>query len=718
MFAPLPFLLNQQCKLPFSWWFQVTNYDETHCHKWALLLRQRQEKLSLLLNSINHQDFSKASGLFKEIFFGVPRGNAAEPGMAGSLLYHMAMVTKMEAETRILLEELDLEAPEVSAQMWRFYEDFTSDASELTASVPLDLDTRKFALTPNPTNAEKTALFLGLNKKTQQVAKMIANQSPHAAEAAKNIFSEWATSVAEMRFRQEFQTIKGLLTLSELAKTWGVQRLSQAMSRVQDRFGQETVSIALEVTLKVGMRREKLQSVMLSDHYIDYAMSIDSLDGHMQFLNCPIHGGHKYIGEKLGITNEVASLFCRHFCFSHAKAMLETVLPFTFELTQPQRMATHGKCDFYLKLGYSPTAPPSEKFIPLVVSWNLTRKCNLKCSHCYINASQTELKDELNTEESKRLIDQIAEVSRPLLILSGGEPLLRDDVFELIRYGTQKGLRMGLGSNGCLIDENVAKKLKDAGIKTVSISLDSSVEAQHDDFRGVHGSWSKAVRALKLLRENGILVQANTTLTQQNYGQIDDIMTLTEQIGVENFHLFFLVPTGRGAKIADISPAMYEDMITGTFAKTHKHTLNVRPSCAPQFMRIAKGMGLDMRQWIRGCIAGMYYCRIYPNGDVTPCPYLPVKLGNIREKSFKEIWFASPVFKALRNPDCLEGKCGECEHKIICGGCRARAYGLSSDFIDYCGDLHEPGELRGNYLAEDPWCAYNPNSQGKKRKEA
>ena len=131
------------------------------------------------------------------------------------------------------------------------------------------------------------------------------------------------------------------------------------------------------------------------------------------------------------------------------------------------------------------------------------------------------------------------------------------------------------------------------------------------------------------------LVQVNTTLTQQNYNQIDDIMSLAENIGVENFHLFFLVPTGRGTKLTDISPEKYEEMITKTFAKTANHKLNVRPSCAPQFMRIAKGMGLDMRQWIRGCIAGLYYCRIYPNGDITPCPYLPIKLGNIREKSLQ-----------------------------------------------------------------------------------
>ena len=305
-------------------------------------------------------------------------------------------------------------------------------------------------------------------------------------------------------------------------------------------------------------------------------------------------------------------------------------------------------------------------------------------------------------------MDQICEISKPLLILSGGEPLLREDVFELIRYGTEKGLRMGLGSNGSLIDDTTAKKLKEAGATTVSISLDSSIPERHDEFRGVTGTWEKATNAIKALRENGVLVQVNTTVTQENYVEIDEIMTVAEQLGVENFHLFFLVPTGRGARIADISPAMYEGMIKTTFAKAAKHKLNVRPSCAPQFMRIAKDMGLDMRQWIRGCIAGLYYCRVYPNGDLTPCPYLPIKLGNVREKSFSDIWFTSEIFKALRDPNALKGKCGACNFRGLCGGCRARAYGLSSDFIDFCGDLHEPTALHGDYLAEDPWCIYNP----------
>jgi radical SAM protein with 4Fe4S-binding SPASM domain len=689
----------------------LTKFDERHCHKWALLLRERREKLNKASALVASGDFGGAKRFFSEIFYGASLGESADPGMAGSLLYHMAMVTKMETETELLQNEFQVHLPDITGQTLKFYGDFVSDADELTGTLAparLILDPNESVSRPSLSTNEKISLFTELTEKTKALESMLNNENPNAAESFEDLFQDWTRRVLEMRLRQEYETIKGLLVTAELAKVAGIIQLRDFMDRAQDRFGEETVRIALDVTLKVGLRREKLQSIMLSDHFINYTMDAAKLDGSMQFLNCPIFGSHKYIGETLGISEEVAALFCTHFCYAHARAMLNTVLPFTFGLWQPQRMAPHGKCEFYLKLGFSPAAPASEKFVPLVLSWNVTLKCNLKCSHCYINAGARELSNELDTEEAKNLMDQISEVSRPLLILSGGEPLLRPDIYGLVRYGAAKGFKMGLGSNGSLIDDEAAKKLRDAGITTVSISLDSNIPEHHDEFRSVKGCWEKAVRAVKALRESGVLVQVNTTVTQQNYEEIDDIMTLSEGLGVENFHLFFLVPTGRGAKLADISPAKYEDMIRTVFAKSVRHRLNVRPSCAPQFMRIAKDIGLDMRQWIRGCIAGLYYCRVYPNGDITPCPYLPVKLGNIREKGFKEIWFNSRVLRTMRDFSALKGKCGICDYRDLCGGCRARAYGLSGDFIDYCGDLHEPAELKADYLTEDPWCVYQP----------
>jgi len=686
----------------------VTNFDVRQCHKWAQLLLARQEKLSQAEAALERGDFDLAKKMLNQIVYGA-YGKEVDPGMVGSLLYHMAMVTKMESETRVILEELNVECPEITEKLGKIYGDFEADSKELLKYGNFHIPKAKqLASAKRLSSSEKIALVTQLEAETKKTETLLSSKDPKAAQVMKKLFGQWTEHVLQTRLAQEYETIKGLLVTDALSKTVGLKALEEAMVRVKDKFGQETVNIALDVTLKVGMRREKLQSVMLSDHFITMNMSTEKLDGHMEFLNCPIFGSHKYAQEKYGVDKQVSALFCRQFCFAHAKAMLDVVLPFPFTLWQPKLIASDGNCEFYLKLAYSPQAKQDEKFVPLVMSWNVTRECNLKCSHCYINAAEGKLQNELTTQEGKNLIDQISEVSHPLLILSGGEPLMRSDIFELIEYGSSKGLKMGLGSNGSLIDDQVARKLKKAGIATVSISIDSNIPKQHDEFRGVEGAWEKAVNACKALQKNNVLVQVNTTLTHENYDQIDAIMTLAEEIGVENFHLFFLVPTGRATKLTDISPQKYEDMITKTFAKVSKHTLNVRPSCAPQFMRIAKGMGLDMRQWIRGCIAGMYYCRIYPNGDVTPCPYLPIKLGNVREQSFKDIWFNSPVFKALRNPDCLKGKCGKCEYRQLCGGCRARAYGLSADFIDYCGDLHLPAEAKSDYLTEDPWCVYQP----------
>lgn len=352
--------------------------------------------------------------------------------------------------------------------------------------------------------------------------------------------------------------------------------------------------------------------------------------------------------------------------------------------------------------------------MPRLISWNMTFRCNLRCPHCYLDAGEREREEELNTAEGKMLIDEIAEVSKPILILSGGEPLLRNDFFEIARYATEKGLTVAMGTNGTLIKDSVAQELKSCGVKAVAISIDSCIPDRHDAFRGVKGSWRQAMEGIKACIRNDISLQINTTVTQQNYDEIDEIMALAEREGASAFHLFFLVPTGRSVNIEDISAEMYEQMIGGVLEKiaTAQCNLDIRPVCAPQFMRIASQKGLKQERWSRGCIAGLTYCRIYPTGEVTPCPYLPIKLGNIRETHFEKLWFHSPILKALRDFENLKGKCGVCEYRAICGGCRARAYGLTG-FMDFCGDLHAPEDLKGDYLAEEPWCPYIPSGGGR-----
>ncbi len=675
-------------------------------------MEKRQYKLEKATVALWSGDFETAKKVVSEIFHGDSESNKnADPGMEGSLLYHMAMITKMEAEPRLVLEELNLENPNIDTQLRNFFDVFASDAKELMEkNLHIEVKPEVAMSETVPLEKEKIALFSKLTEKTNAVEDMLRKEDPKAELELQNLFLEWTKSIVDMRMRQEYQTMKGFLIIAHLADCLGMGRVDSTMYNVQEKFGKETVEAALNVTLRVGVRREKLQRVMLSDHYVEHSMNMKELEGSMLFQNCPIFGSHHYISEKLNIENETAMLFCRHFCFAHAKAMFDSVLPFTFELSQPKRMAADGKCEFYMKFASASNAV-REKFVPLVISWNVTANCNLKCVHCYINAGEKETINELSTDAAKMLIHQIAEVSKPLLILSGGEPLLRKDIFELVRYGTDRGLKMAMGSNGVLLDDAVARNLKNAGITTVSISLDSSGPMLHDEFRGVEGSWQRAIEAIKALRRNNVITQVNTTVTKQNYNEINDIMALAEKLGVENFHLFFLVPTGRGTRIEDITPDMYETMIESTFSKTLQHNLNVKPSCAPQFMRIAQETGIDMKRWVRGCMAGLYYCRIYPTGEVTPCPYLPIKLGNIREKTFEEIWFNSEVLRNLRDFRKLKGKCGICEYNDVCGGCRARAYGLTSDFIDFCGDLHEPTELRGDYLAEEPWCTYKPKGQ-------
>jgi len=348
----------------------------------------------------------------------------------------------------------------------------------------------------------------------------------------------------------------------------------------------------------------------------------------------------------------------------------------------------------------------SSRYLPKIISWNTTFRCNLRCAHCYINASKKE-EGELNTDEGKKIIDQIAEVSKPILILSGGEPLLRRDIFQLAEYGVKKGLSVVMGTNGTLITDEVAHKLKNAGIRKVGISLDSTRPEKHDSFRGVDGAWKSTMKGIEACRRMNLDFQIQTTVTRDNYDEIKEIIELAQQSGASDFHLFFLVPTGRAKKIADITPDMCETMINDILEQRGRYTFDVKPTCAPQYTRIAREKGLTLNRWGRGCIAGLSYCRIYPTGEVTPCPYLPIRVGDLRERSFKEIWFGSEVFSRLRDFKNLKGKCGNCEYQEVCGGCRARAYGLSGSSVG-CGGFTALAEVAGDYLAEDPWCLYQP----------
>jgi radical SAM protein with 4Fe4S-binding SPASM domain len=298
-----------------------------------------------------------------------------------------------------------------------------------------------------------------------------------------------------------------------------------------------------------------------------------------------------------------------------------------------------------------------------------------------------------------------------VLILSGGEPLLRKDIGEIIQYGSALGLRMAIGTSGTLIDRGVAKKLHEYGISSVAISLDSPTPELHDRFRGLKGAWQKAVRGITSCRSEGIQVQINTTVSSENFSELHGIVSLGRDLGVNNFQVFFIVPVGRAAGSKSPDPARYEAMIRDVVTTVARPGISVRPTCAPQFMRIARESGLKYPDWQKGCIAGLSYCRICPDGEVTPCPYLPVSGGNVRKTPFNDIWTKSPVFKSLRDPDAILGKCGSCEYRNVCGGCRARAYGVTSGSRDRCGRFAFQAGTDKGYLGEDPVCTYLPGGE-------
>ncbi len=346
---------------------------------------------------------------------------------------------------------------------------------------------------------------------------------------------------------------------------------------------------------------------------------------------------------------------------------------------------------------------------PRIISWNITLRCPLKCSHCYVDAGEQEADGVLSTEEAFAVIDQIRATGTPVVVLSGGEPLLREDVYAIAQYGTKKGLQMVMGTSGYLIDQETAKNLKKAGILAVAISLDSKDPKVHDSFRGVEGVWEKAVQSIRHCRDAGIAVLINMSVMRSDISEVKDVIRLGTSLGVCDYQLFFPIPTGRARQIEPRSPEEYEELIRQILIHYRDSGLNIRPTCAPQFRRIADELGIKNPAWGRGCLAGISYCRIFANGDVTPCPYLPVSTGNVRITPFSEIWNHSPLFAALRDPSKLTGKCGRCNFKTICGGCRARAYRREDPAPPlWCDGLATPETLNIECCGEDPWCPYQP----------
>jgi heme b synthase len=311
----------------------------------------------------------------------------------------------------------------------------------------------------------------------------------------------------------------------------------------------------------------------------------------------------------------------------------------------------------------------------------------------------------LDTQEAKALIDTFPQTGSPIIIFTGGEPLLRTDVFDLAVYAREKGLRCVMAPNGTLINAQNARAMREAGIERVSISIDGPDAGSHNVFRGVPGAFEASMQGIEYLKQAGIPFQINTTVTKNNLNSFEQIFTLAQNLGAVAWHIFLLVPTGRAAALQEeiISAVEYERILNWFYDFRRQTDMHLKATCAPHYHRIlrqrAKEEGIAVNQEnfgldavSRGCLGGIGFCFISHSGQVQPCGYLELDCGQVRETPFPEIWAESSHFQALRNPAAYQGKCGVCEYHRVCGGCRARAL-----------------TMNGHYLAEEPLCSYVPH---------
>ncbi|MDI9645478.1 MAG: radical SAM protein [Archaeoglobales archaeon] len=342
---------------------------------------------------------------------------------------------------------------------------------------------------------------------------------------------------------------------------------------------------------------------------------------------------------------------------------------------------------------------------PFQVVWDITYACNLKCKHCYATAGKP-LDDELSTEEVLDVVDKLEKLGVVVIAFSGGEPLLRKDIFEITKYAADKGIYVALATNGTLINEENARKMKDSGVNYVQISLDGIGET-HDSFRGIKGAFDRTVEGIKNAVKCGFFVNVSMTVTKYNYADVEKVIELCEKLGVNWFMHYNFIPSGRGRNIieAELSPQEREKLLKFLCSQNMNSKVSLL-STAPQFARVAlqnqasfvpthfynvntrRGIN-QLAEFIGGCGAGRFYFAIKANGDIQPCVFFPLVVGNVRHDDLEDLWLHNHVFEDLRNKDIIE-RCGSCSYRYVCGGCRARAY-------NYFGD----------YLKPDPGCIRN-----------
>ena len=355
--------------------------------------------------------------------------------------------------------------------------------------------------------------------------------------------------------------------------------------------------------------------------------------------------------------------------------------------------------------GEGESGPDRDRPLPHVVAWNLTARCNLECPHCYISAgSWRSSGGELSTGECRRIMDQVLDVNpAPMFVLSGGEPLVRDDLEELARHASESGATVVVGTNGTLLTGDRIESLKAAGVRGVAVSVDSLRPEYHDRFRRGADALRQTVEAVDRLREHRLDFVIQTTLTRANRDEVSDLAEWSAEKGAVCFNLYFLVGTGRGegmaseGRLTGLSPEENEEVLAELveLQRAYRGRLMIRSKCQPQLMRHVHRRDPDspLLNYRTRCPCGVQYCRITPEGKITPCPYLPETAGDLREASFGEIWRGSELFRDLRDGE-PGGKCGRCAYRELCGGCRARAYAET-----------------GDPMGPDESCAYEPDGR-------